>query len=217
MFENEDHFQTFFIRNFGRSFLEDGDLVSAKISKIGGEFIRPEIDLLGITPVIPGQIISAFEFKVLNLGRAGGNYNRIYAGIGQAISYFKYGVDRSYLIVGLSDNIEGADRSVLRRMIVAFANIVGQLHVDRFQVRMYDELHNEVWDIPFLSPAGRFEIGTRLHRSFLGRVELARNNLLAGNFSKTKGNNFFRKFGLDHMFEHDSGSWVFSYGASPLS
>lgn len=37
------------------------------------------------------------------------NYNRICASIGQALSYFKYGVDRSYLIIGISNNIEPVD------------------------------------------------------------------------------------------------------------
>jgi len=64
MFQNENDFQAFFMRHFGGSHL--GDWLYAKITKIAGEFIQPEIDLLDITPVAPGQIISAFEFKVLN-------------------------------------------------------------------------------------------------------------------------------------------------------
>lgn len=44
----------------------------------------------------------------------GNNYSRIYAGIGQAISYFKYGVDQSYLIIGLSDNIPSESSRSLR-------------------------------------------------------------------------------------------------------
>ena len=194
MFQNEDKFQAFFIRNFGRSYL--GDWVYAKITKIGGEFIKPEIDLLDITPFAPGQIINAFEFKVLNSDKMGNNYSRIYSGIGQAMSYFKYGVDRSYLVIGISENIPPEISPNLRGNIRLIGDFVRQLHVDRFQIKMYDEFLNEIWDIPYLSPSGRYQ-RTGIPRDFVQPIELARDNILARNFTKRKGNNFFRRYELD--------------------
>ena len=194
MFHNEDEFQAFFIEHFASSYL--GNNLYAKTTRIAGEFIQPEIDLLDITPLRPGQIVSAYEFKVLNCSRMGDNYSRIYAGIGQAVSYFKYGVDQSYLVIGISDDVSTANSFRLRGNIRLLGNFVSQLHIDRFQVVMYDESLNEIWDIPYLSPSGRFE-RDGIPRDFVEPIELARDNILAGNFTKRKGNNFFRRYELD--------------------
>jgi hypothetical protein len=63
MFQSEDEFQAFFISHFGVTYL--GQWIYAKITRIAGEFIQPEIDLLDITPILPNQTLKAFEFKFL--------------------------------------------------------------------------------------------------------------------------------------------------------
>lgn len=194
MFENEDIFQAFFIRNFGGSYL--GDWLFAKITKIAVEFIQPEIDLLDIFPISPERTVSAYEFKVLNSNKMGNNYSRIYSGIGQAMSYFNYGVDRSYLVIGISNNISPESSASVRGNIRLIGEFVSRLHVDRFQIIMYDEFLNDVWDIPPISPSGRFH-GSSTRTGHNQPLELARENILAGNFTKRKGNNFFRRHNLD--------------------
>ena len=194
MFHNEDEFQAFFIRDFGSAYL--GDWIYAKITKIAGEFIQPEIDLLDISPLQPIQTLRAFEFKVLKSPIIGNNYNRIYAGIGQAFSYFKYGVDQSFLIIGISDNIQSTQMRALHKIIAAAGDVISQLSLNRFQIKMYREFHNEIAEFPPLSPSGRF-VRSSIPRGFLEDVELARDNLCALHFPKRKGNNFFRKHDLN--------------------
>jgi hypothetical protein len=87
MLHNEDEFQAYFIREFGQTYL--GNWLYAKITKIAGQYIQPEIDLLDVEPFVPNPTIHAFEFKVLNSRNMGNNCNHIYAGLGQAMSYFK--------------------------------------------------------------------------------------------------------------------------------
>jgi hypothetical protein len=194
MFESEDEFQAFFIRNFGLAYL--GNWLYATITKIAGEFIQPEIDLLDITPIEPVQVISAFEFKVLKSEKIGSNYRSIYAGIGQALSYFRYGVDLSYFVIGISDNIPPENARELRGNIRLIGDFVNRPGINRFQIKMYDEFLNELWEIPDLHPTGRFERGG-IPRGFLEPIELARDNILALNFPKRKSNNFFRRHKLD--------------------
>lgn len=206
MFRNEDEFQAFFIRHLEhlgktRTFL--GNWIFAKISQIAGKFIQPEIDLLGFSPTSstsPNLLIRAFEFKILNSRRIGNNYNRLYAGIGQALSYFKYGIDQSYLVVGIPANIQG--RNVLEKMITAFGGVVRQLHIDSFGVITYDEFTDAVTYPPQLSIGkGKFVRKDAPAGDFRDQVELARENLCASNFSKERGRNFFKKFGLDRYME----------------
>lgn len=198
VFANEDAFQAFFIRNFPCYF---GNWLYAKVTKIAGEFIQPEIDLLDIDPLVHiGRTIQAFEFKVLNSALMGNNYSRVYSGIGQAISYFKYGVDQSYTVIGISNNIPPDDSRNMRGNIRLIGRFVEQLHVDRFQILMYDELQNEVWAIPDIPPAGRFTRNATLTND-VDPIGLMRDNLFALNFPKRKGNNFFRSHNLDQYIQ----------------
>jgi hypothetical protein len=194
LFHSEDEFQAFFIREFGSAYL--GDWIYAKITKIAGEFIQPEIDLLDISPLQPIQMLRAFEFKVLKSPIMGNNYNRIYAGIGQAFSYFKYGIDQSYLVIGISDNVPLTQVHILHRIIAGAGKVINQLSLNRFQIKMYREFHNEITEFPPVSPSGRF-VRNSIPRGFLEDVELTRDNLCALHFPKRKGNNFFRKHNLN--------------------
>lgn len=194
VFADEDDFEAFFIRNFPCYF---GDWLYAKITKIAGNFIQPEIDLLDIDPLVhPGQTIKAFEFKVLKSRFLGNNYSSIYSGIGQAISYFKYGVDQSYTVIGISNNIPPSDSTDMRGNIRLIGRFVEQLNVDRFQILLYDERQNAVWTIPDVPPAGRFARGAAIAPQ-MDHVGLTRTNIFALNFTRQKGNNFFRRYNLN--------------------
>jgi len=194
VFQNEDDFQAFFIEHFGKAYL--GSWLYAKITKIGGELIQPEIDLLDISPFMPGQTITALEFKLLNSRVMKNNYGRIYNGFGQALSYFRYGIDRSYLVIGISDNISSDDSHFLRDVIRQIGDPVSHFIINRFRTIFYDEFLNEVWHVPFTTPIGRFERRT-FSREYLEPIELFRDNIIALNFPKRRGNNFFRRHGLE--------------------
>jgi len=187
----EDDFQAFFIRDFGSIYL--GNWIYAKITKIAGEFIQPEIDLLDISGMMPHQTLHAFEFKVLNSQIMANNYSHIYAGIGQALSYFKYGVDQSYLVIGIFENVTQAD--TLHRIIAKLGEVISKLSLNCFQIKMYREDYNELTDFPSLPPSGNFE-RSEIPKGFPDYVGLARDNLCALNFTRRKGNNFFKRHQL---------------------
>lgn len=144
----------------------------------------------------PHQTLHAFEFKVLNSKIKGNNYSHIYAGIGQALSYFKYGVDQSYLVIGISDNIPLAQVDTLHRIIGGAGRVINQLSLNRFQIKMYREFYNELTDFPPLSPSGNF-VRSDIPRGFLDDIELARDNLCALHFPRRKSDNFFKKYKLN--------------------
>ena len=77
----------------------------AKVNRISTIDISPDIDLLSINEY--QKIVTGYEFKLLRYRK---NWKRVdfapmYKGIGQALSYFQFGVDKSYLILGLSKEI----------------------------------------------------------------------------------------------------------------
>ena len=76
-----------------------------KVHGISTLKISPDIDLLHIDE--HQKIITGYEFKLLKYRR---DWKRvslepIYKGIGQALSYFQFGVDKSILILGISKDI----------------------------------------------------------------------------------------------------------------
>ena len=97
---NEDDFQAYLMKKYGYSF---GFNLYPKIRRIAGDPISPEIDLLDVNQ--REKVIKGYEFKILNCKTRDANYRRIREGIGQAILYFQYGVDVSYIVFGLSNNI----------------------------------------------------------------------------------------------------------------
>lgn len=75
------------------------------VKKIAQTILTPDIDLLQIERRHGEEELSiGYEIKVLNLKR--NVYRHFYEGLGEAISYFKYGINRVYLIIGISQIFE---------------------------------------------------------------------------------------------------------------
>ena len=77
----------------------------AMVSGISTIKISPDIDLLDINE--SQKIVTGYEFKLLRYRK---NWKRVdfalmYKGIGQALSYFQFGVDKSYLILGMPKDV----------------------------------------------------------------------------------------------------------------
>lgn len=74
-----------------------------KVHTISTLSITPDIDLLFINKRL--NLVVGYEFKVLkyykNWKRV--NYNPMYSGIGEALLYFQHGIDKCYLVLGLTD------------------------------------------------------------------------------------------------------------------
>jgi hypothetical protein len=96
--KNEDDFQAHVMKNHKSIFeYPEGDLYP-KVDMIRGRKISPEIDVLSINPV--SNTIAGYEFKFLNK-RKDTNYAAMRGGMAQAIEYFQYGIDKSYLVLGI--------------------------------------------------------------------------------------------------------------------
>lgn len=76
-----------------------------KIYGISTFRISPDIDLVHIDE--SSGTVTGYEFKLLTYhkGWRRPNFLPLYSGIGQAMSYFQFGVDRSYLVLGISKKI----------------------------------------------------------------------------------------------------------------
>jgi hypothetical protein len=99
---DEDDLQGHLVKRYSSSF---GPSLSRypKITKIGGIFVSPDIDLLHIDQ--KGKTLTGYEFKLLAFERATTNYIRIREGLTEAIQYFQFGIDRAYLVLGISSRI----------------------------------------------------------------------------------------------------------------
>ena len=95
-----------------------------KITRIAGEVISPEIDLLYIYRTKDEQKLTGYEFKLLKSRRNSTNYRRIYEGIGQTILYFQYGIDVSYLLLGVSKNVPLDKQDSIYKMLYQLTNIM---------------------------------------------------------------------------------------------
>jgi hypothetical protein len=75
----------------------------AKVKQISTKSISPEIDLLSIRE----QSAVGYELKLLKYNKKlkRVDLDALYSGIGQMFLYLNHGVDRSYLVIGLSPTL----------------------------------------------------------------------------------------------------------------
>lgn len=81
----------------------------AKVKQISTISISPEIDLLSIE----GQSAVGYELKLLKYNKRlkGVDFKPLYSGMGQMLLYLNHGVNRSYLVIGLSPTLIGGNVS----------------------------------------------------------------------------------------------------------
>ena len=158
-----------------------------KVTKIAGKIISPEIDLLGVDK--NNNIINGFEFKLLRYKTRDANLRLLYQGIGQAMLYLNYGIDFSYLVLGMPRNAEPDDLYPKIKMIDALIAFLASYNkFNRLQVWTYD---GNNFDHPKPKKIETTWLGIGL--SYYINA-LSRKNLLAGNFTWTKGKNFMKKY-----------------------
>ena len=76
------------------------------VTKIGGIHISPHIDLLKFD--FEKYILTSYEFKLLNFKKAEFNYIQLRNGLAQALENFQFGIDKSWLILGLPKDMPNA-------------------------------------------------------------------------------------------------------------
>lgn len=99
------------------------DTICPKVTRIAGNIISPEIDLLVIHKTEKEETITGYEFKFLKHKANAVNYRRFHEGIGQAVLYFQYGIDTSYLFLGISKNISLENERGIRHKTVQMERI----------------------------------------------------------------------------------------------
>lgn len=69
--------------------------------------LAPDIDVLGIErPYNKEPSLAGYECKLLNRSRRA--LNPFYAGLGQVLCYFRYGLDHAWLVVGVPSELPPA-------------------------------------------------------------------------------------------------------------
>jgi len=194
MWNTEDDFMAFFITRFRNEMF--GMHIWPKITSIGGIETRPELDLVDIDPY--DQKIIGWEFKLVK--RSSREYNPFYSGIGQALCYFRYGVDHIYLVVGFSEDISYEEYA---NTWVDMINSIGNLFTytitnDRFGIMTYSRAGNneDIRTFPPQGLRGKFPLPGPQPRGYINEAAVNRANLFALRYNQEKGRNFFRKYHL---------------------
>lgn len=181
--ESEDNFQGYLLSNarprMRRLFMPQ---LFPKVTRIAGNTISPEIDLLGKRG---DTYVVGYEFKLLNSPKKGVNYNRIHSGIGQALSYFNYGVDFAYLVIGIPQTPDSENYFRKIRHARALITFLSENHgFDRFQIWTYDGDR-------VIHPAADVE---QERRHLDDQAQLSRDNILNGNISYSRA--FLRRYDI---------------------
>lgn len=120
----------------------------SKVSRISTRRISPDIDFLRINEYFKGTV--GYEFKLLRFRKDWKRVNEmpIYTGIGEAIQYYRFGVNRSYLVLGLSKEIP---TKATGEVVVKIRNLV--IPIQAFEEEGKSWLGVCVW----FQKSGRFE------------------------------------------------------------
>jgi len=115
----------------------------ARVYCISTMKISPDIDLLDINEhqqiAFERGIVTGYEVKLLKYRK---NWKRvdfspIYKGIGQVLSYFQFGVDKSILVLGMSNDIPKESVSSTMNMIESVIESFSTLRGFNARIRKY--------------------------------------------------------------------------------
>lgn len=120
---NEDSFQAHIMKYHGWFVRYT---LFPKVKKIAGEEISPEIDLISID--FSNKKITGYEFKLLKYQTSDANYRRVHEGIGQTILYFQQGIDKCYLVLGISSNLNARAHFQIARKISRVREHLKKIH-----------------------------------------------------------------------------------------
>jgi hypothetical protein len=111
-----------------------------KVSKIAGITLLSEIDLIVIDQ--NNQKVIGYEFKFLHdVKNQSNNYKAIYSGFGQTLLYFYFGVDQSYLCIGISEKLPKYERIKEKtlQLVSAMENLGKLMNSKCFGLYVYSE------------------------------------------------------------------------------
>lgn len=117
----------------------------SKINRISTIKISPDIDFLQIDKIRKKAV--GYEFKLIkyNKGWKRANLTPMYTGLGEALHYFHFGVDKSYLVLGLSNTIPSNALDIALEKVVELLstlNTFRALGLKCFGVYIWNERNN---------------------------------------------------------------------------
>jgi hypothetical protein len=149
-----------------------------KVKKIAVRTLLSEIDLIVIDP--NNQKVIGYEFKFLHdVKTPSNNYKAIYSGFGQALLYFYFGVDQSYLCIGISEKLPKYERIKEKtlQLVSAMDNLGNLMNSKCFGLYLYSERDDF---FRFLPATGYFPV----HKIKLSQQD--KEHILAENISYAK-------------------------------
>ena len=154
----EDTFQKYMMRHYilPKYLRRAGFKWFPKVKKIAGRQLLSEIDLIVIDQ--NNQKVIGYEFKLLHdVKTQSNNYKSIYSGFGQALLYFYFGVDQSYLCIGISKKLPKYERIKEKTLqLVSVMDNLGKLmNPQCFGIYLYSERDDF---FRFLPPQGYFPV-----------------------------------------------------------
>lgn len=133
-YKSEDDFEGNLIQNYREFFPIP---LFPQVIKISGLFISPELDLISIN--FKERQVTGFEFKYLHYMTDKANFRLIREGLGQALLYFRYGVDFSYLVVGIPENVSKKVENYVYKGIRVLRDIIEKAYgFYCFNIWIYD-------------------------------------------------------------------------------
>jgi len=93
----------------------------SKVTRISTVKLSPDIDFLQIDA--NKRNIVGYEFKLIKYNKVWkkANLMPMYTGLGQAFHYFQFGVDRSFLVLGMSEDIPSEALNIALNKVEEFA------------------------------------------------------------------------------------------------
>ena len=172
------------------------------VTKIGGIHISPDIDLLKFgfrsdaPPSYENNILTSYEFKLLNFKKAERNYIQIRNGFAQTLENFQFGIDKSWLVLGvpkdMPNSILGQVGSRWNELQLLLRSFVVTNRLDCIGLMMWFEDRDIMFNMHDASGSFPHHL---LKQDFQFRTfDLNRKNLLDLRF--TWNRRFLRKHGL---------------------
>jgi len=168
-----------------------------KVDMIRGRKISPEIDILSVDH--ESKTLTGYELKFLNK-RKDTNYRLVRESLGQAIEYFQFGLDRSYIVLGIPIRGKGL-KDYIGTSILDLITVVRALrwayNFDSLGIQIWFEDRDKIQTSQ--EPKRNFPLNMLKSKQFDG-CRLDRNCLFSASFHWDLG--FLKKYGL-----HVPGFW----------
>ena len=152
------------------------------VKKIGDTKPRLEMDLILVEN--DTETVVGYEFKYLDYEKPWKNYHSLYKGLGQILSYFTYGIDQGWLIVGISENVRDSVSEKIKELTATIENhfFVGNSSYVGLHLK-----HEVKGTYRFIDVGFNYNPNTNIHFPIKNPlIQEDHNNIVQGNLSKNQ-------------------------------